>query len=88
MSNELMKKNYLAPINFEQAERFAKMLAESDFAPKDFKNRPANIMIALQVGFFSMQMQNAISRNGFEANWTNSERYQHYKLSTGIMLKN
>lgn len=40
----------LAPRNFEEAVRFAKMLADSDLAPKDFKGKPANVMIALQMG--------------------------------------
>lgn len=35
---------------FEQVERFAKMLAESDFAPKDYKGKPGNCIIAMQFG--------------------------------------
>jgi hypothetical protein len=40
----------LAPRNFDEAQRFSKALAESDLAPKDFKGKPGNILIALQMG--------------------------------------
>lgn len=40
----------LAPRNFDEAMRFSKLLAESDLAPKDFKGKPANVLIALQMG--------------------------------------
>ena len=36
--------------SFEQAEKFATMFANSDFAPKDFKGKPANVLIAMQLG--------------------------------------
>lgn len=36
--------------SFEQAERFATMFANSDFAPRDFKGKPANVLIAMQLG--------------------------------------
>ena len=40
----------LAPRTFDEAVRFSKMLADSDLAPKDFKGRPANVLIAIQMG--------------------------------------
>ncbi|HEV7674342.1 MAG TPA: hypothetical protein VGQ12_07415 [Candidatus Angelobacter sp.] len=40
----------LAPRNFDEAMRFSKLLADSDLAPKDFKGKPANVLIALQMG--------------------------------------
>jgi len=35
---------------FGEAERFAKMIADSDFAPKDYKGKPGNVLIAMQMG--------------------------------------
>ncbi len=52
MTNEIVKKS-ASPFEietFEQAERYAKMIAESDFAPKDYKGKPGNVMIAMQMG--------------------------------------
>lgn len=40
----------LAPRSFTEAQQFARMVAESDLAPKDFKGRPGNVLIALQMG--------------------------------------
>src|SRR3990167_5666446 len=42
---------FLNPTNFAEFERFAKMIAESDFAPKDYKGKPGNVMIAVQMGY-------------------------------------
>lgn len=36
--------------SFEQAEKFATMFANSDFAPKDFRGKPANVLIAMHLG--------------------------------------
>lgn len=40
----------LAPKNFEQALQFARMLAETDFVPKEFINKPGAVLAAIQYG--------------------------------------
>ena len=40
----------LAPRTFEDALRFAAMIAKSDLAPKDYKGKPENCLIAMQMG--------------------------------------
>jgi hypothetical protein len=67
----------LQPSTFEQLERFAKYLANSDFAPKDFKSKPNNILIAMQmgaeVGLKPMQaIQNVAVINGRPCLWGDS----------------
>lgn len=39
-----------APQTFEQAWKLAEMIAKSDLAPKDFKGKPENTFIAMQMG--------------------------------------
>jgi len=43
-------RSILSPSNFVELERFAKIAASSDFVPKDYKDKPANIMIAIEMG--------------------------------------
>lgn len=64
----------LAPTNFEEALRFAELLAKSDLAPKDYKGKPGNCMIAMQmgaeVGLSPMQaIQNIAVINGRPSVW-------------------
>lgn len=40
----------LAPTNFDEALRFSELLANSDLVPRDFKGKPANVMVAVQWG--------------------------------------
>jgi hypothetical protein len=40
----------LAPQNYEQMFKLADMIAKSDLAPKDYKDKPANALIAIQMG--------------------------------------
>jgi hypothetical protein len=40
----------LEPQNFEQAWRMAQVLAASDLVPKDYKGRPENCLVAIQMG--------------------------------------
>lgn len=40
----------LQPRSFEEAYRFANMIAKSDLVPKDFRDKPGNVMIAIQMG--------------------------------------
>src|ERR1700756_1528846 len=39
-----------APNNLTEAIQFAKLIANSDLAPKDYKGKPANVLIAMQLG--------------------------------------
>lgn len=50
MTNEMAKQSAFEIVTFDQLERFAKMLAASDFAPKDYRGKPENVVIALQMG--------------------------------------
>lgn len=40
-----------APTNLTEAIAFSKMVASSDLAPKDFKGKPGNVLIAIQMGY-------------------------------------
>ena len=40
----------LAPRSWDEAMSFAKFMADSDLVPKDFKGKPANVMLAIQMG--------------------------------------
>ena len=74
--NELTTTN---TFNFEitslqQAMEYAKLISESDLAPKDFKGKPGNVLIAIQmgieVGLKPMQaIQNIAVINGRPALW-------------------
>ena len=40
----------LAPQTFEEAWRFAKIVADSNFAPKGFQDKPGDVLVAVQMG--------------------------------------
>ena len=40
----------LRPTNFSEAMRLANMIAKSDLAPKDYKGKPENCLLAVQMG--------------------------------------
>jgi len=40
----------MAPTNFGELERFAKIVAGSELAPKDYRGKPDNIIVAVQMG--------------------------------------
>lgn len=40
----------MEPTTFAELERWAKMISESDLAPKDYKGKPGNVIIAIQMG--------------------------------------
>jgi len=40
----------LSPTNFGELERFATIAAKSEFVPKEFRGRPADVMLAVQMG--------------------------------------
>jgi hypothetical protein len=64
----------LALATFDDAFRFAKMVAASDFAPKDFRGKPESCLLAIQhgseIGLSPMQsLQNIACINGRPAIW-------------------
>jgi len=51
MGTELTKPEFSYQItSLDQAMTYAKMIAESDLAPKDYRNKPGNVLIAMQFG--------------------------------------
>jgi len=54
MTNELATKDdkfsFSSSNNFEQAMYIAKIISRSDLAPKDFKNKPENCLVAIEMG--------------------------------------
>lgn len=40
----------LTPKTFEEAERFAKLMADSDMVPTAYKGKPGNVLVAVQMG--------------------------------------
>jgi len=76
MSTEISTKpaSGLALRTMDDAMRFGKMLAESEFAPKDFKGKPASCVLAVQhgaeIGFGPMQSIQCIAViNGRPSIW-------------------
>ena len=64
----------LEPRTFEEAMRFAGMLAKSTMVPKDFQNRPENVLVAVQwgreIGLGPLQaLQNIAVINGRPSVW-------------------
>jgi hypothetical protein len=43
-------RNTLAPANFKEAVEFSKMMASSSLVPQAYRNKPADILIAMQMG--------------------------------------
>jgi hypothetical protein len=64
----------LSPRSLDEAMRFADILCKSDIVPKDFQNKPGNILVAIQwgmeLGLKPMQaMQNIAVINGRPSLW-------------------
>lgn len=64
----------LIPRNFQEAMEFAKLIADTDFVPKDYRGKPGNILVAVQmgaeVGLKPMQsLQNIAVINGRPSIW-------------------
>ena len=64
----------LLPSSLGEAREMAEMIARSDFAPKDYKGKPENVIIAVQMGadlgLKPMQaLQNIAVINGRPPNW-------------------
>jgi hypothetical protein len=49
-ANKLSRLAVFAPTNMTEAMGLAKLLAASDFVPKDFKGKPGNCFLAMQMG--------------------------------------
>ncbi len=64
----------MSPRNLNEAMEYAQLISNSDLAPKDFKGKPGNVLIAIQmgmeVGLKPMQaIQNIAVINGRPAIW-------------------
>lgn len=64
----------LAPRNLEEAMKYAKIISETDMVPKDFKGKPGNVLIAVQMGAEvglppTQALQNIAVINGRPALW-------------------
>lgn len=64
----------LTPTSFEEALKFAELIAKSDLCPRDFKGKPESVLIAVQmgaeVGLKPMQaLQNIAVINGRPTIW-------------------
>lgn len=52
MSNLTTKQTFsLTPASLTEAMAFAKTIADSDLAPKDYKGKAGNVLVAMQMGF-------------------------------------
>jgi len=77
MSNGLVKAErpwVMVPSSLDEAVKFAAMIADSDLAPPNFKGKPANVIVAMQmgaeVGLSPMQaIQNIAVVNGRPSLW-------------------
>lgn len=64
----------LTPSSLEEAMKFATLIAESDLAPKDYRAKPGNVLIAMQMGMElglppMQSIQNIAVINGRPAVW-------------------
>lgn len=64
----------LAPSSFQEAQEFARLIASSDMVPTDYKGKPGNVLVAVQmgaeVGLPPMQsLQNIAVINGRPCIW-------------------
>jgi len=52
VTNEIVKTNtgFMSPSNMNEAFKFAEIAAKSDLVPKDYRNKPGNIIIAMTMG--------------------------------------
>lgn len=71
---QIARPSTFSPTTFSEAMQFSDLIAKSDLAPKDFRGKPANVMIAMQmgaeVGLAPMQaIQNIAVINGRPCLW-------------------
>ena len=72
--NQIVRRNTLEPSTLSEAIHFSQMLAKSTMVPRDFQNRPENILVALQwgreIGLGPLQaLQNIAVINGRPSVW-------------------
>ena len=72
--NQLVRRNSLEPSTLGEAITFSQMLARSTMVPKDFQQRPENILVAIQwgreIGLGPLQaLQNIAVINGRPSVW-------------------
>lgn len=78
----------LRPRTFEEAYRFANLMSESDLIPREFQKKPANVLVAVQLGMelgvAPMQaIQNIAVINGRPVIW--GDLLPAIVLASGIM---
>lgn len=49
-SNQLTRLAAFTPVNLTEAVALAKLIASSELAPKDYRGKPGNVLIAMQLG--------------------------------------
>ncbi len=76
MSNEITEQHgfTLTPSSLEEAMKFSEIISKSDLVPKDYKNKPGNVLVAIQmgqeIGLPPMQaLQNIAVINGRPSVW-------------------
>jgi hypothetical protein len=47
---QVAQRQTLEPTTLAEAEKFAEIIARSDLAPKDYRGKPANVLVAIQFG--------------------------------------
>lgn len=50
MSKEIKPTFSLTPSNLAEALEFSKLISESDITPRDYKNKPGNVLVAVAMG--------------------------------------
>ena len=50
MTNELQKMEGMTPSTFNEAKEFSELVSKSDFVPVNYKGKPADILICIQMG--------------------------------------
>jgi len=74
MSLTTHRPNMMAPTSFTEAQQFAKMVADTELVPKDYRGKPVAILVAMQwgaeIGLNPLQaIQNVSVINGRPALW-------------------
>lgn len=64
----------LQPTNFEQAMKYAELIAKSSLVPKDYKDKPGDVLVAIQMGHELglkplQSLQNIATINGRPCIW-------------------
>jgi hypothetical protein len=92
-STKLTRLAAFTPTNLSEAMALAKMIAQSDLAPKDYKGKPGNVLIAMQfgaeLGVAPMQsVQNIAVINGRPSLWEISRSPWYRRILSTSGTKN